>query len=754
MSTPGSDPLGETHEIVDPLREAITKRIRGPRARRRLAPLDETRVAETGRLSPQPNASSLPSTAKTARFLEPALETRRLDSKRSRLDPALAETSLGDALPPLHSETSVDFGTTAFDAEPLAAAISGSKRKSKKKADKQRKVKKKATKKVTSKKKATKKVTSKKKATKKKATSKKATKKKATKKRPRRTVAEARTASRKETLAGRKTKKGAARPSTSKSGKRRGRPPKAWLELVESLIEQARSSEGRLPNTIVEAAVLQAFGDRSRIPHTVTALEERGVLIEGGATTVLSENDPDPVQAYFNDMYDIPLLTREEEIEISEALFACKEQLRDLALGTRTGALEALKMLERAASGKLFFDRLVGAARLEGGKAARTAARDQLTQDLERTQELIGEIDQLQGTLRGARDNPQRSEEILAAKLEVRDRTSELAEIMSIYDYDVAVAIEVALQLETDLRRLFKARILAREAERSGHPKRAAELAQEAEATEGAHWERPGDLQRRVRKQIEPILTEYRRLKSELARGNLRLVISIAKRYRGRGLGFLDLIQEGNSGLMRAIEKFDPRRGFKFSTYATWWIRQAVTRALAEKSRMIRLPVYLTDVIQKVRRLSREVNEVTGQPLGLHEMAERIGVTAEDAERVLKATRGPVSLDVPLTGGNEGGADFVAYLEDPNAPRPQAGVQRELLAEQIQRVLSSLPIREREVIRFRFGLDGSRVHTLEELGKRFNVTRERVRQIEIRAIRKLQQPTVADRLEGFLEILP
>ena len=491
----------------------------------------------------------------------------------------------------------------------------------------------------------------------------------------------------------------------------------------------------------------------ARLSQTVTALEERGVLIEGGTSAAFNENDPDPVQAYFNDMYDIPLLTREQEVEISEALFACKEQLRDLALGTRIGALEALKMLERAASGKLFFDRLVGAARLEGGKAARTAAREQLTEDLERTEALIEEVDELQLRIRGARDDGERAEEILTAKLEIRARALELAEIMSIYDYDVAVAIEVALQLEQDLRRLFKARILGRDAERSGNAKRAAELLREAETTELGHWERAGDLQRRVRKQIAPVLAEYRLRKSELARGNLRLVISIAKRYRGRGLGFLDLIQEGNSGLMRAIEKFDPRRGFKFSTYATWWIRQAVTRSLAEKSRMIRLPVYLTDVIQKVRRLSREVDEVTGQPLGLHEMAERIGVSAEDAERVLKATRGPVSLDVPLGGGEEG-ADFVAYLEDERAPRPQAGVQRELLAEQIQRVLGSLPVREREVIRLRFGLDGSRVHTLEELGKRFNVTRERVRQIEIRAIRKLQQPTVADRLEGFLEVLP
>ena len=819
MSASERGDLDETQEIVDPQRDAETERIRGPRLRRRLAPLDETRVARTQRISPERESA-----AETVRYLEPAHETMsRIRGGAWEGDSALLETTLGDLE---GAPGSRDPAETRVDLSPpdlkqgkptrkTRAKTAKGKKKSKAKSKTKRKAKeeppkapkktrvrprlsasdarrssrqralaehaskarartrpmneeelrsavspveeappKAATKKKTTKSAKKKKTTkaAKKKTTrsvKKKTT--KAAKKKTTKSVKKKTTK----ATKKKTTKKQATKKKTTKKSStaSKSGKRRGRPPKAWLELVESLIEQAQGSAGRLQSSIVEAAVLQTFEDGARLAQTVTALEERGVLIEGGTSAAFSDDDPDPVQAYFNDMYDIPLLTREEEVEISQALFACKEQLRDLALGTRIGALEALKMLERAASGKLFFDRLVGAARLEGGKAARSAAREQLTEDLERTKVLIEEVDELQLQIRGARDDAARAEEILTAKLEIRARARELAEIMSIYDYDVAVSIEVALQLEQDLRRLFKARILAREAERSGSPHRAAELLREAEALELGHWERAGDLQRRVRKQIGPVLAEYRKRKSELARGNLRLVISIAKRYRGRGLGFLDLIQEGNSGLMRAIEKFDPRRGFKFSTYATWWIRQAVTRSLAEKSRMIRLPVYLTDVIQKVRRLSREVDEVTGQPLGLHELAERLGVSPEDAERVLKATRGPVSLDVPLAGGDEG-ADFVAYLEDERAPQPHAGVQRELLAEQIQRVLGSLPVREREVIRLRFGLDGSRVHTLEELGKRFNVTRERVRQIEIRAIRKLQQPTVADRLEGFLEVLP
>ncbi|HBP20602.1 MAG TPA: hypothetical protein DEA08_22785, partial [Planctomycetes bacterium] len=533
--------------------------------------------------------------------------------------------------------------------------------------------------------------------------------------------------------------------------KKRGRPSKRWLQTIEDMVEEARKLGGRIPHATLETVVLERLNDASRLEDLIMALEERGVLVEDQRDAVATQTESDPVQAYFNDMYDIPLLDREQEVEITTAMFRLKEELRDLVIGTRLGAQEAVGLLEKASSGKLFFERIVGALRLEGGKKARAAVKQQLARDLVRARELFAEAEQLAPLVIQTRSS-RSAESILKAKGQIRERTAELARILADYDYDVAISVEVARLLDIDLRRMFRLRVEARQKELEDELEARDALLEELSEIEGRLWERTGDFQKRLRKKIDPRLKEYKRRKSELAQGNLRLVISIAKRYRGRGLGFLDLIQEGNSGLMRAIEKFDPRRGFKFSTYATWWIRQAVTRALAEKSRMIRVPVYLTDVLQKVRRLSREINEETGRPFDLHQMAKTIGVTPEEAERVLKAARGPVSLDMPLGQEGEGG-DFRELLEDTTTPQPDAGVKRQLLAEQIRRVLGDLPVREREVIVLRYGLDGGRVHTLEELGRRFNVTRERVRQIEIRAIRKLQTPHRASALETFLEVL-
>jgi len=597
--------------------------------------------------------------------------------------------------------------------------------------------------KKTAKKTATKK-TAKKTATKKKATKKKTAKKKATKKK-----------------AGGRSSRAAASLESGRPRKRRGRPSKKWIATVDALVEKARQSAGQVPYAVIEEVGLERLDDPSQLEALIAELEERGVLVQGGpaeadealgSTARRKAEDADPVQLYFSDMHDIPLLSREEELEIANDLFACKEQLRDLVVATRPGALELVAMFERAQGGRLFFDRIVAGPAL--AKKARAEARARMDAQLERVRAVCAELDGLRPLVHRARGAPARSEEILIAKGRVRELTAEVQAVAAEYDFDVAVAVDVARRLDATLRRLFRLRVLARERRRLGDEEGARGLEAELVALEREGWERPGDLQRRVRKQLDPVLRRYGERKVDLSRGNLRLVISIAKRYRNRGLGFLDLIQEGNSGLMRAVEKFDPRRGFKFSTYATWWIRQAVTRSLAEKSRMIRLPVYLTDVVHKFRRLSREVDESTGRPPDLHEVSRQLGMAPEEADKVIRAASAPISLDTPYAGDGDGDGDFVDFLEDQRAPRPSEGVSRELLAEKLRALLAGLPVREREVLVLRYGLDGGKVQTLEQLGKRFNVTRERVRQLEIRAIRRLQAPLEAEALEGFLEIFP
>jgi len=452
----------------------------------------------------------------------------------------------------------------------------------------------------------------------------------------------------------------------------------------------------------------------------------------------------DPVRMYLTQMAEIPLLTREQEISLAKKIEVTRKRFRRTVLGCDYAMQATIDTLASVHAGTLPFDRTIKVSLTERLTKEQIMAR--MPHNLRTLRHL------LQKNRRDFRQVISRKvprEERIAARerfLSRRHKALTLVEELSLRTRRVQPLLR---QLEEMARRMadLQVKIAARDGVPSAKDERA-NLRKELRDLMLLTLESPNSLHKRcevMRIQFQ----DYERAKRELSGGNLRLVVSIAKKYRNRGLSFLDLIQEGNTGLMRAVDKYEYRRGYKFSTYATWWIRQAITRAIADQARTIRIPVHMIDVLSRLRNVAKKLVQELGREPTTEETANAAEISLEETRRVLNIGRQPISLDRPV--GESEDSSFGEFIEDGSTLSPLSTAAQSMLRDKIEKLLKTLTYREREIIRLRYGLGDGYTYTLEEVGRIFKVTRERVRQIEAKAVRKLQHPVRSKQLEGFLE---